>query len=83
MTFVGYILAKTLFVMYVVSKVEMADMIVRHPQYVSDLMQLPLEMVKKNLPDYVKNSDAETLRWLYQEIQDLISATNNYETPRI
>lgn len=69
--------------MYVVSKVEMADMIVRHPQYVSDLMQLPLDMVKKNLPMYVQNSDVETLRWLYQEIQDLISATNNYETPRI
>lgn len=69
--------------MYVVSKVEMADMIVRHPQYVSDLMQLPLDMVIKNLPDYVKNSDAETLRWLYQEIQDLIQTTNNYETPRI
>jgi hypothetical protein len=46
-------------------------------------MQIPLDMVIKNLPDYVKNSDAETLRWLYQEIQDLISTTKNYETPRI
>jgi hypothetical protein len=81
MTFVGYILAKTLFVMYVVSYVEMADMIVRHPQYVSDLMQLPLEMVKKNLPMYVQNSDAETLRWLYQEIQDLIQISKGYESP--
>ena len=67
--------------MYVVSYVEMADMIVRHPQYVSDLMQLPLEMVIKNLPDYVKNSDAETLRWLYQEIQDLIQISKGYESP--
>lgn len=69
--------------MYVVSYVEMAELILRHPQYVSDLMQIPLEMVKKNLPMYVQNSDAETLRWLYQEIQDLISTTKNYETPRI
>jgi hypothetical protein len=83
MTFVGYILAKILFIMYVVSYVEMAELILRHPQYVSDLMQIPLEMVKKNLPMYVQNSDAETLRWLYQEIQDLISTTKNYETPRI
>ena len=75
----GYILAD----MYVVSKVEMADLIVRHPQYVSDLMQIPLDMVKKNLPMYVQNTDAETLRWLYQEIQDLIQTTNNYETPRV
>ena len=67
--------------MYVVSYVEMVDMIVRHPQYVSDLMQLPLEMVIKNLPDYVKNSDAETLRWLYQEIQDLIQISKGYESP--
>lgn len=67
--------------MYVVSYVEMADMIVRHPQYVSDLMQLPLEMVKKNLPMYVQNSDAETLRWLYQEIQDLIQISKGYESP--
>jgi uncharacterized membrane protein len=81
MTFVGYILAKILFVMYVVSYVEMADVIVRHPQYVSDLMQLPLEMVKKNLPMYVQNSDAETLRWLYQEIQDLIQISKGYESP--
>jgi hypothetical protein len=69
--------------MYVVSKVEMAELILRHPQYVSDLMQLPLDMVNKNLPDYVKNSDSDTLRWLYQEIQELIQITNNYETPRI
>lgn len=69
--------------MYIVSKVEMADMIVRHPQYVSDLLQIPLDMVNKNLPMYVQNSDAETLRWLYQEIQELIQITNNYETPRI
>jgi hypothetical protein len=69
--------------MYVVSKVEMAELILRHPQYVSDLMQLPLDMVNKNLPDYVKNSDLDTLRWLYQEIQELIQITNNYETPRI
>lgn len=61
----------------------MADMIVRHPQYVSDLLQIPLDMVNKNLPMYVQNSDAETLRWLYQEIQELIQITNNYETPRI
>jgi hypothetical protein len=81
MNSVGYILAKTLFVMYVVSYVEMADVIVRHPQYVSDLMQIPLDMVIKNLPDYVKNSDAETLRWLYQEIQDLIQTTKGYESP--
>ena len=67
--------------MYVVSYVEMADVIVRHPQYVSDLMQLPLEMVKKNLPMYVQNSDAETLRWLYQEIQDLIQISKGYESP--
>ena len=67
--------------MYVVSRVEMADLIVRHPQYVSDLMQLPLDMVKKNLPMYVQNSDAETLRWLYQEIQDLIQTTKGYESP--
>ena len=67
--------------MYVVSRVEMADMIVRHPQYVSDLMQLPLDMVKKNLPMYVQNSDAETLRWLYQEIQDLIQISKSYESP--
>jgi hypothetical protein len=69
--------------MYVVSRVEMAEMILRHPQYVSDLMQLPLDMIKKNLPDYVKNSDQETLRWLYQEIQELIQITNNYEKPRV
>jgi hypothetical protein len=69
--------------MYVVSKVEMAELILRHPQYVSDLMQLPLDMVNKNLPDYVKNSDSDTLRWLYQEIQELIQITNNYETPRV
>lgn len=69
--------------MYVVSKVEMAELILRHPQYVSDLMQLPLDMVNKDLPDYVKNSDLDTLRWLYQEIQELIQITNNYETPRI
>jgi hypothetical protein len=61
----------------------MAEMILRHPQYVSDLMQLPLEMINKNLPDYVKNSDQETLRWLYQEIQELIQITNNYEKPRV
>jgi hypothetical protein len=67
--------------MYVVSRVEMADLIVRHPQYVSDLMQLPLDMVKKNLPMYLQNSDAETLRWLYQEIQDLIQTTKGYESP--
>ena len=67
--------------MYVVSRVEMADMIVRHPQYVSDLMQIPLEMVKKNLPMYVQNSDAETLCWLYQEIQDLIQISKEYESP--
>ncbi len=67
--------------MYVVSYVEMAELILRHPQYVSDLMQLPLDMVNKNLPDYVKNSDAETLRWLYQEIQDLIQTTKGYESP--
>jgi hypothetical protein len=73
----GYMLAN----MYVVSRVEMADLIVRHPQYVSDLMQLPLDMVKKNLPMYVQNSDAETLRWLYQEIQDLIQTTKGYESP--
>jgi hypothetical protein len=69
--------------MYVVSKVEMAELILRHPQYVSDLMQLPLDMVNKNLPVYVKNSDSDTLRWLYQEIQELIQITNNYETPRV
>jgi hypothetical protein len=67
--------------MYVVSKVEMAELILRHPQYVSDLMQLPLDMVNKNLPDYVKNSDSDTLRWLYQEIQDLIQTTKGYESP--
>jgi hypothetical protein len=67
--------------MYVVSYVEMAELIVRHPQYVSDLMQIPLDMVIKNLPDYVKNSDAETLRWLYQEIQDLIQISKGYESP--
>lgn len=67
--------------MYIVSKVEMADVIIRHPQYVSDLLQIPLDMVNKNLPMYLQNSDAETLRWLYQEIQELITVTKNYETP--
>jgi hypothetical protein len=69
--------------MYIVSKVEMADVIIRHPQYVSDLLQIPLDMVNKNLPMYLQNSDAETLRWLYQEIQELITVTKNYETPNV
>lgn len=61
----------------------MADVIIRHPQYVSDLLQIPLDMVNKNLPMYLQNSDAETLRWLYQEIQELITVTKNYETPNV
>jgi hypothetical protein len=69
--------------MYVVSHVEMAEMILRHPQYVSDLLQIPLQIITDRFPEYIKNTDAETLRWLYQEIQDLIQTTNNYETPRI
>jgi hypothetical protein len=58
--------------MYVVSHVEMAEMILRHPQYVSDLLQIPLQIIQDRFPEYIKNTDAETLRWLYQEIQELI-----------
>jgi hypothetical protein len=69
--------------MYVVSHVEMAEMILRHPQYVSDLLQIPVQIITDRFPEYIKNTDQETLRWLYQEIQDLIQITNNYEKPRV
>jgi hypothetical protein len=69
--------------MYVVSRVEMAELILRHPHYGSDLLQIPVQVITDKFPEYVKNTDAETLRWLYQEIQELIQITNNYETPRI
>lgn len=68
--------------MRVVSRVEMADVIKQHPHIISDLFQIPLEMVKKNIESYLSNSDTETLNWMYSEIQELISITNNYETPR-
>jgi hypothetical protein len=58
--------------MYVVSKVEMAELILRHPQYVSELLQIPVQVITDRFPEYIKNTDAETLRWLYQEIKELI-----------